>query len=447
MESLRGAAADPQPLSAEAGSAEPNTQLLSREGGREQSLAAEAVAVKIRWFGLVVGILLVNFGSPVADTTPLNAILFLGFIYTALDTGYFLSRRVFLQDHPLVIAAMEALFIGLLCHFETGLDSPFRYFYLLSLLCCAIRNRATITAIACAFDCVSYGVLFVSLPAGARDVKLLAMMLVVMVWVAWAAIALSRLLKLSGERLAELNAGLERRIAERTLELEIAQAQVLHQEKMAGFGLLAAGIAHEVGNPLTSISNLVQMLERRELDDYSGEKLGQVNGQLQRIQSILRELVTFSRPASDERGQVALKDVVDEALGIAKFYKGGKNREITASLPATLPAITGVRDQLVQVVFNLVLNSIDATDKGGRIAVRGLRDNQSVVLEVEDNGVGIPQELKDRIFQPYFTTKRQGTGLGLFVTLKIVVDHGGRMMVDSEPGKGTTFRVVLPIAA
>src|SRR5207247_2536723 len=165
-------------------------------------------------------------------------------------------------------------------------------------------------------------------------------------WVAWAMAALALLLKHVVVHLGRLNAALEEnqalleeRIAERTRELQESQAQVLHQEKMAAFGLLAAGIAHEVGNPLTSISSVVQMLERRDPDAYTREKLGLVTGQLARIQTILRELVTFSRPASDQRGRVSVREVVDEALGIAKFYKGGKNRQIIADVPAELPPL------------------------------------------------------------------------------------------------------------
>jgi signal transduction histidine kinase len=275
---------------------------------------------------------------------------------------------------------------------------------------------------------------------------------------------MARLLKRGGENLRGLNdqlrenqALLETRIAERTRELQESQAQVLHQEKMAAFGLLAAGIAHEVGNPLTSISAhevgnpltsisaVVQMLERRDHDDYTRDKLGQVSGQLVRIQSILRELILFSRPASDQRGRVAIRDVVDEALGIAKFYKGGKNRQITGVVPAGLPPLVGVRDQLVQVVFNLVLNAIDATGKGGRIDVTAEAADSRIVLVVRDNGTGIPDGVRDRLFRPYFTTKKHGTGLGLFVIRKIVEEHGGRVSVDSAPGPGTTFRIELPV--
>jgi two-component system NtrC family sensor kinase len=417
-------------------------------------LAAEAIAVKIRWFGLVVGFLLANFGSPTADHLPLNAILLLGFVFTVIDTTFFLRGRVFLKDDPLVISALEAVFITLLCYFESGPDSPFRFYYLLSLICCAIRYSPRTTFLTCGLDCFCYGLLFAVQPADERDPLLFMLMVVVLVWVTWAASALARLLKRGGEHLQELNRQLrenqsllETRIAERTRELQESQAQVLHQEKMAAFGLLAAGIAHEVGNPLTSISTLVQMLERRDHDSYTREKLGQVGSQLVRIQAILRELVTFSRPASSQRGRVAIRDVVDEALGLAKYYKGGKNRLITSNVPDGLPLLIGVRDQLVQVVFNLVLNAIDATGKGGRIDVTAAADGERIILTVQDDGAGIPEDVRPRLFRPYFTTKKHGTGLGLFVIRKIVEEHGGAVGVESEPGKGTTFRVELPVPA
>jgi signal transduction histidine kinase len=259
------------------------------------------------------------------------------------------------------------------------------------------------------------------------------------------------LLKRAGEEMRELNAALreqqaqlETRIDERTRELEESQAQVLHQEKMAAFGLLAAGIAHEVGNPLTSISGVVQMLERRDPDAYTREKLALVTGQLARIQGTLRELVTFSRPASDQRGRVAVREVIGEALAIAKFYKGGKTRDIAVGVPDDLPPLVGVRDQFVQVVFNLVLNAIDATGKGGRIEVAASADGDLVCLSVTDDGTGIDPAHRERLFRPYFTTKRHGTGLGLFVIRRIVEAHGGTVAVESEPGKGATFRVTLP---
>jgi signal transduction histidine kinase len=417
-------------------------------------LAAETIAVKIRWFGLLFGYILVNAGDAAGTRQlVLNAILSLGAVYALLDTLYSLHGRVFLGRWPLLISGMEALFIGLLCYYDTGLESSFRYYYLLSLICCAVRHPARVTYATFTLHCFSYTFLYLALPPTPDAHLTLLLMLVILGWVTWASVAMARLLKRVGDHLGELNAALqenqaqlEARIAERSRQLQEAQAHVLHQEKMAAFGLLAAGIAHEVGNPLTSISSLVQMLQRRHSDDYTREKLALVSGQLQRIQTTLRELVNFSRPASQERTRIFLADILHEALNIAKYYKRTKGRVIEPVLPPNLPPLHGVRDQLVQVFLNLVLNAIDAAGKGGRITLSVDRRGPEVVVAVRDSGPGIAPENAGRLFQPYFTTKKNGTGLGLFVTQKLVADHGGTVEFSSRPGEGTVFSVRLPVA-
>jgi signal transduction histidine kinase len=416
-------------------------------------LAAENIAVKMRWIGVLVGYLCVNLGPADAHRPILNAILALGAVYTIFDSAFSLQGKVFLGRYPLIISALEALFIGLLCQFHTGMDSPFRYYYFLSLIVCSIRHSARVTLFTCLFHLASYSLLFASLPASQRDPLSFALMLVMLGWVTWAASAMARWVRQISLHLGQLNdalrenqAQLEERIAERTRELQEAQAHVLHQEKMAAFGLLAAGIAHEVGNPLTSISSIVQMLERRDLDEYTRERLALVAGQLQRIRGTLRELVEFSRPASEERGRVSLAEIIDEALGIAKYYKGTKSRTIVAELPADLPPLVGVRDQLVQVFLNLILNAIDATAKNGHITIRAERAGSGLRIIVKDDGVGIPPGQAVKLFQPYFTTKKHGTGLGLFVTRKLVSEHGGAVDFTSETGAGAEFTVTLPAA-
>ncbi|MBO0698923.1 MAG: hypothetical protein J2P46_11055 [Zavarzinella sp.] len=417
-------------------------------------LDAEAIVVKIRWFGLLLGFVYANLGPAEASRPILDTILLLGLAYTLLDTWFYRRRRVFLGEYPLAVSGMEALFIGLLCVFENDLDSPFRFYYLLSLLCCALRHSRRVTVATFLLHCVSYWLVYAFLPHRAGAEFSVLMMVVILGWATWASSSLGELLKRVGERLKVLNAALrehqaqlETRIDDRTRELQETQAQLMHQDKMAGFGLLAAGIAHEVGNPLTSISTIVQVLERRDPDDYTRDKLALVGGQLARIQGIVRELTMFSRPASQERSRFTLHEIVDEALNIAKYYKGTKTRTITADVPTELPVLFGVRDQLVQVVFNLVLNAIDATQKGGLIEVTAARTADGVEVAVRDDGTGIDPAHQPRVFQPYFTTKKQGTGLGLFVTNKIVGEHGGSVAFESEPGKGTTFRVRLPAPA
>src|SRR5262245_24925623 len=315
---------------------------------RRWALDAEAIVVKIRWFGLLLGFAYANLGPDAEHRPVLNALLVLGLAYTLLDTWFYRRRRVFFGESPLVVSGMEALFIGLLCWFENDLDSPFRYYYLLSLLCCALRHSRRVTVATFLLHAISYTLVCLALQRPGAPFAWL-MMVVILGWATWASSSLGELLKRVGDRMTDLNVALrehqtqlEGRIDERTRELQDTQAQLMHQDKMAGFGLLAAGIAHEVGNPLMSIATIAQALELRNPDDYTRDKLALVGGQLARIQGIVRELTTFSRPASQERGRFTLSEIVDEALNIAKYYKGTKTRTITADVPTDLPVLFGV---------------------------------------------------------------------------------------------------------
>ncbi len=413
--------------------------------------SANVIAVKIHWFGLVLGFIYVNVTAVFDQRLMLDGILVLAVIYNLVDTYSALQREVFLKTFPWIISVLEASFIGLLCYFDTGLHSPFRYYYLLSLICCAIRYSNWITYLTCALDCLSFLGLSIMLPAENSGFSTF-LLIVVMMWVTVSVSALSNLIKSTSDQLQLLNRELqnnqmmlESRIEEGTRQLQETQAQLMHQEKMAGFGLLAAGIAHEVGNPLTSISSLVQMLDKRPHDEYTHDKLKLVAGELTRIQGILRELINFSRPASLEKTRFQLREIVQEALGIAKFYKGIQSRQLTNEVQRELPYLFGIRDQLVQVVFNLILNAIDATAKGGSIWLKSEWNGQKICLTVADNGSGIAADQQSKLFQPYFTTKKQGTGLGLFVTRKLVENHGGKVSFTSELNQGTLFRVELPV--
>jgi signal transduction histidine kinase len=186
-----------------------------------------------------------------------------------------------------------------------------------------------------ALHAVSYGTLAFTHGGGSATQSAVVLMLIFMAWVTWAGTALVSLLKTAGQRMAVLNeqlrldqAQLEDRIAQRTRELQESQALLVQQEKQAAFGLLAAGIAHEVGNPLAAISSLVQLVNRRELDQYMHEKLGLIDEQLLRIQRTLRELVEFSRPGTTVAAVCDVNDVIDSALSIAKYYKRKKGKTI-----------------------------------------------------------------------------------------------------------------------
>jgi two-component system NtrC family sensor kinase len=417
-------------------------------------LAAETIAVKVRWFGLIIGYILVNAGPHAGQNQfILNGLLSLGLLYAILDTVYSLRGEIFLGRYPLLISLLEAFFIAILCFYDQGLDSVFRYYYFLSLICCSVRYSSAVTYITFAVHCASYLALFTALPHHERDWLTLLLMVVILGWVTWASNALAILLKRVGNHLKNLNTALQEnqtqlevRIAERSSELQEARAILLHQEKMASFGLLAAGIAHEVGNPLTAVSSLVQILQRRGLDTYTHEKLELISGQLRRIQATLRELINFSRPVEEAWALVSIPDVIEEALSIAKYYKRTKDRVFLKQLPENLPLMMSKRNALVQAVLNLILNAVDATKKNGHIRLCAELLEESIVLQVQDDGCGIDPDRQAHIFQPYFTTKKEGTGLGLFVTKKLVSDLGGTIDFHSTADQGTTFSLILPLA-
>ncbi len=413
-------------------------------------LQAQAITLRIRWFGIAIGYGLVNVLGSGAEPFPLNAILALGAAYAMADTWFSVRGKVFLSEYPLFISAMEAVFIGLLCQFDTGIASPFRFYYFLSLLVCAIRYSPVVTYSTFALHALSF--LTVALNRGVATVEdrtSLVLTLIVVGWVTWASTALSTLLKQAGVRLAELNSALQRhqqelevRIEERTQALQESQAMIVQQEKQAAFGLLAAGIAHEVGNPLAAISSLVQLLNRREIDEHTRSRLMMVDDQLRRIQRTLRELVDFSRPATNVVTPVDVHAALDAALNIAKYYKRRKGKTVLTRYAAGLPPIRLVRDQLVQVFLNLILNAMDATPEGGTIELSTCVHEGWMKIDVRDTGTGIELAHRDRIFRPYFTTKETGTGLGLFVCRNIVEQVlGGKIILSASSPAGTTFSV------
>ena len=416
-------------------------------------LAAESITVRIRWFGLCVGYVVVNLIGRDTNQPALNAILTLGAVYALVDTFLSLRGRVFLSEWQLVISLMEAVFIGLLCYFDTGSESPFRFYYFLSLLVCAIRHTPRLTFLTLALHGASYISLAMSTGMERDNVTQLVLTLVFMGWVTWAITALTGLMKSAGQRLAELNRQLrenqlllEERIAERTRELQQSQALLIQQEKQAAFGLLAAGIAHEVGNPLASISSLVQMLNRHDAaDDYTRERLQLVDDQLHRIQRTLRELVDFSRPATMEESRCDVHEVINAALNIAKYYKRRKGKEIITLFADDIPQVRLARDQLVQVILNLILNSMDATEEGHSITIQTTRDHDQLQIAIIDTGQGISIENATSIFEPYFTTKPTGTGLGLFVCRQIVREQfNGDIQLIKSDTSGTTFSLLVP---
>lgn len=427
---------------------------MSGEGTErhEWQLATESIVVKIRWFGVVMGCVLVQTRTGLHNPSAVRAFLALGAGYAALDTAFYFLGEAILERWPLVVSFLESVFIALLCYNDTGLTSPFRWYYLLSLICCAIRYRPVTAWSTFALHCLSLLALGTALGGDPGGETGWPLALVLMAWLTWACASLSSVLKGTGRRLEQLNGELqghrdelERRVTERTDALRASQARMIQQEKMAAFGLLAAGIAHEVGNPLAAVSSLVQMIQRKNSDPYTAGKLDLASKQILRIHRTVRELIDYSRPPSTAVSEVRPAEVIDDALGIAKYYPGTKQRVITSVVPADTPTLRGVRDHLTQVILNLVLNAVDATEAGGRVEVRAREGDGTLALTVRDDGKGIALADRCRLFQPFFTTKPHGTGLGLFVSRQVIDAMGGRLTYTTEPGEGSTFTVELPV--
>jgi signal transduction histidine kinase len=248
-------------------------------------------------------------------------------------------------------------------------------------------------------------------------------------------------------KLRESYVDLENKIEERTQALRDAQFQISHQEKMASLGLLAAGVAHEIGNPLTSISSMAQIIKRKVKDQNFIEYLNTILKNIERIRKIVRELVDFARPSSYEAADTNINEIIRNAVGIVKYDRRAKSINIELELDNNLPAIFLVADQLLQVFINILINAVDAlTEDRNRIIIRSQKQGSNLIIQFEDEGIGIQPENISKIFEPFFTTKKvgMGTGLGLSVTYGIIKNLNGSIDVQSEPGKGTIFTISLP---
>ena len=248
-------------------------------------------------------------------------------------------------------------------------------------------------------------------------------------------------------KLRESYVDLENKIEERTQALRDAQFQISHQEKMASLGLLAAGVAHEIGNPLTSISSMAQIIKRKVKDQNFIEYLNTILKNIERIRKIVRELVDFARPSSYEAADTNINEIIRNAVGIVKYDRRAKSINIELELENDLPSIFLVADQLLQVFINILINAVDAlVEDRNRIIIRSQKRGNNIIIQFEDEGIGIEPENISKIFEPFYTTKKvgKGTGLGLSVTYGIIKNLNGSIDVQSDPGKGTIFTITLP---
>lgn len=238
-------------------------------------------------------------------------------------------------------------------------------------------------------------------------------------------------------------------IARDITETKKLERQIRNSEKLASVGKLAAGVAHEINNPLGGILNCLYNFRKGSLSPSRQEEyLVSIEDGLRRVQKIVRQLLDFSQQHDPEFSPANINEVVERVLVLTDHALAAKNIRLDKRLQPDLPPLMVDRHMIEQVLMNLILNAIQATKKGGSITITTRVHNGNCEVLVEDTGCGIPAHVLPHIFDPFFTTKGtgEGTGLGLSVSLGIVERHGGQILVESEVGKGSLFTVCLPLS-
>ncbi len=221
--------------------------------------------------------------------------------------------------------------------------------------------------------------------------------------------------------------------------------RMLRADRLATIGELAAGAAHEIRNPLTSIRSSLQYLESRCRDETEKKLLGVALSETDRIDETLAALLSFSRPSEIRKEPCDLVGLLEESVALVSLQARAKGVEVRTSLPPAPVVVEADGSQLKQVFLNVFLNAVQAMEGGGALSVEALRfESGRPLVRVTDSGPGIPEEALDKVFDPFFTTKKGGTGLGLSICYTIVKAHGGEIEVRSRPGEGTTVLVSLP---
>lgn len=239
-------------------------------------------------------------------------------------------------------------------------------------------------------------------------------------------------------------------ITAKNRQLEQARHEILQSEKLASVGRLAAGIAHEIGNPAGIVTGYVHMLKEGGISESQRDDfLVRIEREVERISTTIRELLDFARPSSDRSASMQINDLIRECCALFSYQGGTHSCEIVFNPAGTLPEIYANRRMLQQLVVNLLFNARDAMPGGGTITIgtRLLPGNDMIELAITDTGCGIAPEHLALVFDPFFTTKEpgRGTGLGLSNAHRIVELHAGTIRVESEPGRGTRFIITFPI--
>ncbi|MDI6775712.1 MAG: PAS domain S-box protein [Syntrophales bacterium] len=231
-------------------------------------------------------------------------------------------------------------------------------------------------------------------------------------------------------------------------ELQKTQQALLQSEKLAAMGRLTSQVAHELNNPIYGIMNTLELLKTEIPPQSKRRRILELSlSETQRLSEMLRNMLSFSKPEEEKRTPIRINELIEEILSVMEKQMRESNIKVETYLDSKIPEVMASTNQMRQVMLNIIKNAMEAMPKGGTLTVRTAREKKNVLIHIQDTGIGIPEEIRDKIFEAFFTTKQKvkGVGLGLSVCYGIIKGHGGEIRVDGEEGKGTTFTIGLPI--
>ncbi len=428
--------------------------ITAADRGKARLLYAGARLLMIVRWAVAAGVLLLGVASLGSDGGRGWRFLALGGVIAGVNLFLLVSpllRRALTRQYSTLLALATSLTmfdvacLGALTAWTGGVHSPALFLFLPQGLCIAGLLRPlwpTLVLTGATLACAG-AALIGGFPSSPRDWLLFG---------AWGVSLVATVLlgTLAARTMHEREVTRIRQIARiraMSAQLRAQQAALMHDEKLVAIGHLAAGVAHEINNPLASIDSVLQLMQRNP-ERPRPDAVNTLREQVARILRIVRQLTSYAHPSRGIVDTVALDDVVRSAVDLMGFSKRSVRVTPSYGLPGPAGTVRLNPQAVQQIITNLLVNAMDAVaDKqGAAVEVRTLREDDWCVVEVTDNGTGIAPEHLPRIFEPFYTTKPvgQGTGLGLSICARLVAEQSGRIDVSSVPGTGTTFRVRLP---
>ncbi|WP_428939552.1 sensor histidine kinase [Fontivita pretiosa] len=359
------------------------------------------------------------------------------------------NRRALLLLSAWAQLLLDMFCLTLLVIWTGGVDSPLTPFYVLHMVFASLLlPRAMAYAGAAAVIIMYCAALWAtrSWPAERNDRLMFAARILTLLATVHLANHITRSLRSHRRRLLRQN----RRIRLMTRQLKRQQRAMIQHEKMVALGQMAAGVTHEIANPLASMDSLLQLMQRKP-DRVRPEAIATLREQIDRINQIIQQMKTFAHPAEMQRQTVELNEVVEQALHMLRFDKRLKQVRLERQYSPQAGRVWLLPQALQQVLVNLIINALDAMSQTPEpvLTIRTDRREGWCLIEVSDNGTGILPEHMGRLFEPFFTTKPpgKGTGLGLSISYSLIQKQGGSITVRSQPGKGASFIIRLPVQA